>query len=310
MAKPVIAIDWDDTDFVKKNADFVNDINENGLKFMKLSARIHAAQAFRWTLPISSGQGNTEAMWPVHKIKDRTAGDVRNTFFVAGDAGWARKAYTLIKDKRGVALANAWWSQYWKVEENGGQNPSGKTAEEEARRLLSRTGSATYKDSEYQALRKTHGFSSLGKDAGPLAMLKNKGIQNRIIAKRQKRAGLAKAAWRKAVEKMAGGGGKSGRFTGMRSSRLSKAGFRSIEFPKDSMTPIKAMKGKNMGSANAYYFGEKGGWEVSNDVPYVDDLTDKLHMADAGAQRAIDHIVRSRLKRLGKKFSKGPKKAA
>lgn len=206
----MITIDFKPCPIEAEFARFGRSFQQNADTFARWSGRVMAHRMFVETNPVSQ-MGN---MFPTKRAHERIARDVELMYPSWDDADWFSGVYRMVKMERGEDAASEWWSTYKK-------NEAGYYDADEA--YDPATGDFTTKKKRKSALEtaKTRGFikarrpddtryrskrkhnaapGSFSKDEPPIAMVNNVSARRGALQRQQKRALMAKAAWKMAAD--------------------------------------------------------------------------------------------------------------
>lgn len=283
---------------------FKNSLEVNMKKNAAYYGKVVAHHLFRWTTPIGSS-GN---QWPVKPMQGRIGSDVRKMYPTWDDKDWMSSAFKMIENEHGRPKANAWWAQYKRgintdygaeserYDPELGYVATGKDitdpvlkAKTQAKRLIS---DKKRDDSRYAARRKQIAPKMFKPDAAPIAMVAA-GARRKALRDREKRAGMAKAAWMQAAQSF---GGRI-RFTG---------GTWKIEFDKRARQPLDAINKAQVGKGTAIVSGHTINLRLHNKIRYADEaIGDNLWRAEVNAEKHLRYVMSVRLKQTAKKAFSG-----
>lgn len=191
---------------MKKAERMVKDMNRLLPEVGAFAGKRMAFLAMQYTLPMAQGKP-----WPVEHLQSRIEEDIIHAYPSRQSPDWFVPAYAMIEDRYGEKRADAFWRQY-----ESGEFVSGKSTGDAIeprlkaeqtfdrdRTIPRRTNEAKHAELKKKAFGLFGKAYRLNPKTRPQAMV-NDANQASLIKKKQKLAGLAKAAWR-AASNMIGG---------------------------------------------------------------------------------------------------------
>ena len=152
-------------------------------------------------------------------------------------------------------------------------------------------GNRTYSDKKYEAYRNKYGVTKIRRNAPPIGMLNTSRRQN-VIARRQKRAGLAKASWRESV-----------RGSGVRASKAKDQRMR-IRWPREANTPLRQFKSRKAGSGSIKQSGTRTEYMIASHVDYADEISAGRRIINGTTQRRMRHYFKQRAAALARQSNR------
>jgi hypothetical protein len=247
-------------------------INDKILKSMednsKLVARMAAFQLQKSTLPETFSMSFNKA---IVKSAKRIEEDVKSAYTTKSDQGWQGIAFRLITDYINGDRAKKWYANY----KSGGLSTFNE-----------RTGTHTDYEQDFDKMRKIPrkvdesdylSYRKLNDYKVPAINAKNhrslgfvtEDKRKKLINKRLKTIGLAKAGW-KACYHLAGG-------KGLNVSQLGSAGQN--RFPSEINTPYNLFGKVSLGSISLSHNNTGYQGKLINNVRYIDDATNESFRA-------------------------------
>ena len=288
-----LSITVDDKAVIHGFHDFKNSLGKNMTTNMKYSLNQVAYQLFKWTNPVSTMSN----AWPMKGAHAKILADVQMMFPSWEDDGWASSAFSMLKEAKGEDVAKKFW-RTWK-EEQYGKGRDGTVAREagSARRYAKRhlAGKVKINPDKYAQARRSTGYQVFTrKNSSPISMVNSRSVQRRYAKLRQKRAGLAKAAYRAAISDL----GTPSRTTGDR--------FRII-WPRQVSVPLRQFSGAKMGSSSISVdsVSVKAKGRVSSHVRYASDAItgDNWEKALTWSEKAVDYRWKTTVAAMTKHFN-------
>ena len=284
---------------VKGAKDKLTLINDKILKTMendsKLVARMGAFQMHKSTLPETFSMPWDKA---IIKSQKRIEGDIKSAYTTKSDDGWQGVAFKLIMDYVNGDRAKKWYANY----KSGGLSTfderSGiyKDYEEEFNKMRGIPRKAD--ESEYLAYRKSNDYSvptNRSPNHKTLGFV-TEDKRRKILNKRLKTIGLAKAGW-KACYHLAGG-------KGLNVSQMGSEGQN--KFPAEINTPYNLFGKESLGSISLSHSNTGYQGKLTNHVRYMDSATNELFVRTASEITAkyMKIIFELRKKAIRPKLSK------
>ena len=274
-------------------------IDDKFLKSMendsKLVARMGAFQMHKSTLPETFSMSWEKA---IVKSKERVMSDVKSAYTTKSDDGWQGIAFKLIADYINMDRAKSWYANY----KSGGlstfdeRSGTYKDYEEEFDRM--RKIPRKTNEAEYLAYRKTNGYkvpSYRDPNHKTLGFVSDD-KRRKMLNKRLKTIGLAKAGW-KACYHLAGG-------KGLNVSQLGSEGQN--RFPSQINTPYNLFGKASLGSISLSHNRTGYQGRLRNNVRYVGDALSESFVVTAAemTERYMKIIFDLRKKAIRPKLQK------
>lgn len=267
---------------------------------LKLAAKRTAFYMMEYTLPTSAGNP-----FMIQNLQKRIWSDVHTVYPSVGDAGWQAKAFKVMKDSGELKKGQQFWENH--IMNQGYHSTISKVTGREIARIIKDDNKPRPTDEE--AFAKIRGIPRKTDDKGYGAILRSKGsVRNKtwslnpldvrpaaivsqaasakLAKQRQKKAGLAKAAWYQSVHALGG----------IRNFTRSASEEGIFKWPKECVTLHKAYPG--IGSSAVTITDNIQKITLTNHLRYTDHACPPqlVAKAEALAETAMRMIFEKRAK--------------